>query len=1238
MSNNTNTVKAITSNVRPRQVLLVGLGGVGSRTVDAIMSIMPSGYKPYTKAIVLDTDIGEIDSRIKNIPSENRIALGSNSDNGQSVTVGEYIKNNPETTDWFVKGGHLRTIEKRNTAQGAKQIRMVSRIALSATNDFCGMKKRLEDILQDMNSADGTNISQGLLVMVVCSVAGGTGAGTVLQVPLYLEQALAKNFADEDIQMECAMLLPNMFSRAQDIENQSAARANAYAVVRELMSLNSGRLKRGDILPNCDFEKKSEYISPYGRILFFDDVSMSGDSIEQDLDKVYVPKTANALNEYLFGPASGKITSALDNTLARVYRTGGASIFSSVGSAKLEFPRATYVQYVMGKWITNVISEDWRAPDTKANSQYTSLKKDAVDNDTRRPDEWDRRKLYRQSVDETNTPFFREIKHAYYVEKGKKKISLAKIFWDRNIEYLTDRALKDKTINNAKKGLTGVLEAKGNANAVEEKIRNIENAVNEIVSLGAQHEMNVMRPTEAEAGVFYDPARNRDEKYLFTFLQKNTLHPVMLRYFLLELYELVKEEAEKGGVVSVEYKNLENTKNKKERLADSKSQAEKVITSAPIRVISEFAKNMLNDLEIYIEEIEGMFKCLNLVVEAFEQSARNSINGLIPSNPKSGTILAGGQLSMMYTWKQVEAQTGGGDDIYTIDNDLNGKIHEVVYRAFYEQVAGKNAVTGVDGGNFKIRTKYEKLVREELQKYYSRLLKDRYSMCFPQNVIEAALLECGLGNTLKDHLSRMDEPEKYTIEQFIDRGSKPTNYSVESDEIPDGMVSDAKYLEALLGSTIGNAKPYCGRVDDNAGNKGIINRLMVVNRNLCRTEVDPHNVDENGIAKMKYIEDELIDGVSTSRIRETNVNTQFVSRGISQDEIKIVTTLAGLQPFNFVAFLPPDDNEHDPAKGETYYESYKEIIDDIAVNNNCITPHLHRNWHLADMLEDFTTDHTSAYNKRASEAFVYGFVFDIIKVKDGGVVEIGKLNNPYFKRIFGEEGVKTFVLLEAAVHASINDAEYLDGTTGGSKRDTMNSILVKIYELLATSQPLRDAIYGYAENEMKTFAVEKKPEFISNCLMDENISHVTYNCILDVMDGYYQGTCRIQYKEADRGIKNVGFMFTVLLEKIYEMCKIFSSEPAQIKKMYDDLVELLYQDAFCDDVATGANAGSAASVANIVGAVADDEDDDQQLKDIFKIIEDATNKSASAATKIFADGQRFGRENAHDMIDSFLNK
>ncbi len=1211
--------------IRPRQVLLVGLGGVGSRTVDRVLSIMPEEYKKYTKAIALDTDIGELAGELSYIPENNRIALGSNPDTRQSITIGDYIRNNPSTTEWFVKGDKLDTIEKRSTTQGAKQIRMVSRVALAATNDFCGMKNVIEQVIRQFNVDDGSVGGNGLLVMIVCSIAGGTGAGTVLQFPLYLEQAIAGMFSDEDVQIDCSMLLPDMFRRVQSDENYFAGKANAYAVIRELMSINSRKLRRGDIVANADLEVKGEKISPFGRVLFFDSTSMSGDTLNGDLDHVYIPKVATALNEYLFGPVSGKITSALDNTLRRVYDSDGQAIFGSVGTSRLYFPRATYIQYATANWVSKAIAKQWLEADVDTERRFKDEYKKAVENDTDRPTEIRKRELFCEFIDENSNPFYKEIKSSLKKTSGgvqdKKQIpTIVEEFW-RNCEaYLTERIAKDVDMGFAYKDLEKSIKAK--SDSIISKLESYKAAVDKVKRIGYIYEKKVMCPPEAENGTIYNDYK--DTSSIYNFIREKKLHPLMIRYFLYRLYMLAKQKLVPVGDIKIDRDELKSIKKFKafaDEINDTKAKLKK---AAVIETISNFAEHLIKDLDVYIEEYEDMFKQLDVVVESFDKKKNTCMTQLPLINDESGTILAGGQLSMMYTWRKIEDEISAGEDVYTIDDELDEKIHEIVYSSFVKQIVDLANVkhTLQNGKKLKIRTRYEEIMSRELQSYYARKININYTHCFPKNVIEAALLECGLRNAYKRDSQDIDATVGFNHAMFIDRNPIPYNIQISED----GYVTDAAYLENLLNSLLGKGKPFCGRVESVGGEAPILSRLLTINRSMLRTKEDSTNIDENGIPKVIYLEDEIIEGVSSSRIGNINVNTKFVETGITSDEIISVSTVAGLEPKAFVSFLPPDDNEHSPTKEQSYYSAYSEFVNGLTSRKSSITPHLHWKWHMAGMLADITEDHTDTYSKQAAEAFMYGFIFDLITVGNDGIVTIGKLGDPIFAEAFKGESVEEFTLLLPHEHANV------DKMQGEEKRNMMNTLLVKIYELLSTSTTIRAAIITYCEKKMQEFEESNSPEFVGLCLNTESIDNVRYMCILDVLIGYYKGTRHMSAADVIRADKNVGYMFYFLLAKTYEVAKhIAFKDNSDVKETYGAFVNMYYKTAEGDDP-VGAVTVSTESITELV----DGADKEDQIKGWLSQI---TSAMPQKTKNPFGEGigNRYSIDSALVMVDTFMD-
>ncbi len=190
---------------RSRRILLVGLGGVGSRIVDRVMGMVPPEYQPYTQAISIDTDVNEI-MDLSNIPIKNRIRIG------EGVTVGGYTRSHPEINEWMLDGKQMDLVRGRNTKNGAGQIRMLGRFALHVSDAEESFVDRIAKVLDDLDqSAPGEPFDSGLFVMIVSSVAGGTGAGTVLQVPIYLAEAIKSSYSEDDVEFECAMVMPNTF-------------------------------------------------------------------------------------------------------------------------------------------------------------------------------------------------------------------------------------------------------------------------------------------------------------------------------------------------------------------------------------------------------------------------------------------------------------------------------------------------------------------------------------------------------------------------------------------------------------------------------------------------------------------------------------------------------------------------------------------------------------------------------------------------------------------------------------------------------------------------------------------------------------------------------------------------------------------------------------------------------------------------------------------------------------------
>ena len=172
--------------------LIIGLGGVGSKVVEGIYrkfnATNPTEIDRRNVAFLcMDTDENDCKQRKKVMPEGSVVKTSSD----QSCTIGGYIdqiKGKTSVLDWF----DTRSLELISMPlnEGAAQVRMASRLAaISAINEnkFMAIDNSIKKLLTtEPERHAGNNIK----IHIICSLAGGTGAGSFLQTAYYVKNAM----------------------------------------------------------------------------------------------------------------------------------------------------------------------------------------------------------------------------------------------------------------------------------------------------------------------------------------------------------------------------------------------------------------------------------------------------------------------------------------------------------------------------------------------------------------------------------------------------------------------------------------------------------------------------------------------------------------------------------------------------------------------------------------------------------------------------------------------------------------------------------------------------------------------------------------------------------------------------------------------------------------------------------------------------------------------------------------
>ncbi len=340
------------------RTLLIGLGGSGGEVLHMLYGMLTPEQKMLSKCLYMDMDSGDIRRLRKDGIRAERLSSADTVENvaaslGKEDGVYEWLPDDVKKEATFLTS---------ETDNGASQYRYKSRLCMARF-----LKKpnnALVEILDSMNTP-GTEITEKTLrVMIVSSIAGGTGAGTFIQVALYLRKYF-RDLGQPRILITGLFGCPDLFSRtARNEQERENMFANAYAAIRELNAMNLavsgtsqatndyGKSIRMEIKTKSEgklFDSRSpeftgDYTTkPYDNMYFVDRVNAHG-AILRSLSQYY--KTmADIAYARLFSVMEDEIRTGESNELVS-HSKFPTAIYGSAGYGRVVYPYDAILRYL----------------------------------------------------------------------------------------------------------------------------------------------------------------------------------------------------------------------------------------------------------------------------------------------------------------------------------------------------------------------------------------------------------------------------------------------------------------------------------------------------------------------------------------------------------------------------------------------------------------------------------------------------------------------------------------------------------------------------------------------------------------------------------------------------------------------------------------------------------------------------------------------------------------------------
>ncbi len=949
--------------------LLIGLGGTGCKIIERVSKLVTDEQRSNIAFAVFDTDINDLRGIQERNPFIKTIQTST------KQTVGEYLNKDTHARDtWFPVNAILNG---KTLTEGAGQVRSISRLALE-TVIRAGKMEPLHEAIQSLYKVEEDKVEQALRVIIVSSLAGGTGSGLILPVALYTKNYLATHFRLSANITRGFFILPEVFYEVITGQTErNNLKANAYATLRELDAF----LMKGDAtLPEkyersvkMQFPKASsngyeEYnIRPYDFCFLFDAQNAEGGKLNS-FDQ-YLDHAANCIYAQSIGPMNKRSNSSEDNTIRKLAKEHGRNRYAGAGASMLIYPFEDIRKLIALKWTKQCVSMQWMEYD----NLYNELCKE---NNQKREEglavkEQTLTSFYVNQI-ESAAKHDDAFANAIIRSTGRYVNGVRRIS-NRWEEYVT--AVLEKTAVDLEDNSSEISSKREDA---REQIMNLGNDWEEYIgAYTAADEYRLMSNAYMEEvaqtiaysmfkGSGSDTASGKEFK-LETYLVNNDgafLHPNAIRYMLIKILDLMKRHKE---AIDRDKKDNKDYFDAFEKNTfddpDSPDVEEGVddLTERKISVLNKLTKRpngeqeeIKRKLRQYFDNIEEyQVQCaqsyvlgrgieyIQSIVEAFE-SFYNSFESKVDELDKNiaeickkyssskGTTVRYVCASPECLKKIYEKKPYKGSAI-AIDSKLAKNI--------YQSVLAYAMDTDKPNNN----RYFNKLFDEGIIGYFENAVMKDYGGELDIDVISAIEKEADYEGRYEEENNAYDLIQQYTRK----------------------VISDTRNLSCpFIESPLGEAREP-------------------INACTFHTSLMPEKGDESPRAQL--IRKELMNFGGEP------------DEDISKNTIMFYQSFYGLRANDLSKFAPPEKSlTYDRSSGE-YFKAYYELIDGIHPESHRsreISPHIDRWWHIITKMPDLDEENQKRQEYDIYAAFFWAVVNRYVYLtEEGSDAKVYKLRN-----------------------------------------------------------------------------------------------------------------------------------------------------------------------------------------------------------------------------------------------------
>lgn len=922
-----------------KPVLLLGLGGAGCEIASRIYKELPESERKRVVVHTFDTNINDI---LKLGLKNSDITVTSSEYTVEQCLLDEKIRRS-NVTEWFPN--ESPTILRTKFSDGAGQIRAISRLAYMQVMGNPEKLMDLEKKLQTFSQVDGLDYANDVRVMIVCSIAGGTGSGIFLQTALYLKDYFKSK--GKNVTIRGSFVLPDIFVKSGIIKggNKPNIRANGYACLKELDAIIKSTMGQDDenniniqlaYKPGMADEKVTT--TPYDFAFLYDYENLDGQHLGEY--QHYLDQISKVIYLQLFSDIARETDSDEINELRNIVENDGRARYASAGVSTLIYPYKDIVDYSSYRIASENIGENWLKLDKLYNHEV-----EAIENDKKLgifkeiPKKYIRiNELFENEI-KNNNVFFKHLERSLYEinaegELGDKKVKLL-------IESINRRVENDVTESKEYKEYTKFNEPqlerlKSKADEMKNEVENFEtilirfkkavnNGIDDKKSMISRDILPLFLIEPKDMAKFpYQPMY-----WILGVKDGQALHPIASRSFLYELKTILLE---KIGILSEEtsdlYSSIERyNKDFEQGRSANEVASEKVNNSNGFfsmfkkdwkvfgNEYNEKASKQMKRLKTYYEKkvllgvYEELRKSVDDIIENDEERFFTALNEIITDFSQKYDSLS----------KMHEEKT----DVTKVFVLATKELKDKLYQSLVININVENA----------LNTSYEDIICEKYNSFIIRK-KNEYSRQ-TQNI--------------------KDSYKNKILDSYRNK-------------IINSQILDMNVIEALRkeNELLGN---------DYSNQKGFIEQQVRNTKNRAKPFALKSGSNELNLWGLNPV---ILETLSDDDIQELFEERKKIisSNGFSKYEIIRYVSNHGLKVQDFDKFSSGDPTiNKEPGD---YFLAYKELVDKLTKNEKTVTPHLDKRWHLINYMPDINDAQAAQDRIRIMLQFVNGLLYGFI--------------------------------------------------------------------------------------------------------------------------------------------------------------------------------------------------------------------------------------------------------------------